>query len=279
MQAASHARAANSTHVCLACKQRHRRCDWDDDTCSQCKETGTRCIRQPALKFRYHPNQKALSRSSSNLFQPCKLPAVPVRFYDETPALQAIYQIEDEGTLRPTASPLSLSPQTEGFSLTTTTTEVTPAVADVAHSRPVVSQVSNSFAYPEYAFDRLAPLTSDEALLLRNFTSHMAQWTDVADPFRTFETEISRLALTDLVVRYAICAFSARHFYRCQEGEDGDAEALDYQNRCLNLIIPSMSNGQSITTSVLTAVALLRQNEEMDGEYTLIRTSVTNPAD
>lgn len=204
---------------------------------------------------------------------------MPVRFYDETPALQAIYQIEDEGTLRPTASPLSLSPQTEGFSLTTTTTEVTPAVADVAHSRPVVSQVSNSFAYPEYAFDRLAPLTSDEALLLRNFTSHMAQWTDVADPLRTFETEISRLALTDLVVRYAICAFSARHFYRCQEGEDGDAEALDYQNRCLNLIIPSMSNGQSITTSVLTAVALLRQNEEMDGEYTLIRTSVTNPAD
>jgi hypothetical protein len=78
---------------------------------------------------------------------------------------------------------------------------------------------------------------------------------------------VCRLALTDPVIRYAICAFSARHFYRCQRGEDGDAEALDYQNLCLGLIIPFMSGGHTITASVLTAVALLRQNEEMDGQY------------
>jgi hypothetical protein len=152
-------------------------------------------------------------------------------------------------------------------------------MANIADNGPMVRQVADSFAYPKYAFDRLAPLTSTEALLLRHFTSYMAQWTDVADPFRTFETEVSRLALTDPVIRYAICAFSARHFYRCQEGGDGDGdgdgEAWDYQNRCLNLIIPLITDGQNITTSILTAVALLRQNEEMDGEYTQIRPSPT----
>jgi hypothetical protein len=74
-------------------------------------------------------------------------------------------------------------------------------------------------------------LSPTEALLIRNFTDHMAQWTDIADPFRTFETVVSRLAFTDLIIRYAICAFSARHFHRCRGDEDGDSQALDYQNR------------------------------------------------
>lgn len=126
-------------------------------------------------------------------------------------------------------------------------------------SEPYVDQMS-----PHDSQLDSCPLTPIEALLLRNFTDHMAQWTDIADPFRTFENVVSRLAMTDLVVRTAICAFSARHFYRCQDDEDGDAKALDYQNRCLQLLIPSMSGGQKITESILTAVALLRQNEEMD---------------
>ncbi|RMY65952.1 hypothetical protein D0863_08759 [Hortaea werneckii] len=90
------------------------------------------------------------------------------------------------------------------------------------------------------------------------------------DPFRTFETVVSHLALTDLVIRHAICAFSARHYYRCGGGGaanddgDGNSKALAYQNRCLNFLIPSMSDSSKMSPSVLTAVALLRQNEEMD---------------
>ncbi|KAH7235344.1 hypothetical protein BKA59DRAFT_495937 [Fusarium tricinctum] len=103
-----------------------------------------------------------------------------------------------------------------------------------------------------------------EAILIRNFTDHMAQWTDIADSFRTFETRVSQLAFTDLIIRYAICAFSVRHFHRCRGDEDGDSQALDYQNRCLNLLIPSMTGDYQITENILTAVALLRQNEEMD---------------
>lgn len=130
----------------------------------------------------------------------------------------------------------------------------------------VASQSQDAYTPSEHSSNDLLSLSSTEALLLRNFTDRMALWTDVADPFRTFETSISRLTLTDPIIRSAICAFSARHFYRCQEGEDGDREALHYQNRCLNLLIPSMSGNRRITASVLTAVALLRQNEEMDGQ-------------
>ncbi|KAI4603887.1 hypothetical protein KJ359_000007 [Pestalotiopsis sp. 9143b] len=130
----------------------------------------------------------------------------------------------------------------------------------------VVTRCPEDTMSMDYSMDDTSPFSEPYALLLRNFTDHMAQWTDIADPFRTFENVVSRLAMTDLVVRTAICAFSARHFYRCQDDEDGDAKALDYQNRCLQLLIPSMSGGQKITESILTAVALLRQNEEMDGE-------------
>jgi hypothetical protein len=141
------------------------------------------------------------------------------------------------------------------------------AAIDDSESYHVASQSQDAYTPTEHNFSELLPLNDSEALLLRNFTDHMALWTDVADPNRTFETTISRLALTDPIIRSAICAFSARHFYRCQEDEDGDCMALDYQNRCLNLLIPSMSGSRRITASVLTAVALLRQNEEMDGQF------------
>jgi hypothetical protein len=258
MQVAPNIPASKSAQVCLACKHRHRRCDWKGGTCSQCRDAGIECIQQPTLKFRYHPKQKALSRASG-LFRPCQLPPIPVRFYDETAALRAMYQDNEEDDHPFVVSSDPISPQSPDLDF---------SAADVAAEPTENSLVAeDDFAYPEHAFKRLAPVTPTEALLLRNFTTHMAQWTDIADPFRTFETEVCRLALTDPVIRYAICAFSARRFYRCQRGEDGDAEALDYQNRCLSLIIPFMSGGHTITASVLTAVALLRQNEEMDGQY------------
>lgn len=261
--------SAGSAQVCVFCKIRHRKCDWEQDACLQCRNAGIECVRQPTFKFRYHPKQKELFSASSQLWQPCPMPRVPVRFQDETPDLVAIYQGEgnhrvDDGEAScevqlhspPQKSPAQIA-FLSGFA------DETPDNGHIINYDP--SDVSPSGHHEEI----LEPLSPTEAFLVRNFTDRMAQWTDIADPFRTFETHVSRLALTDPVIRYAICAFSARHFYRCQRGEDGEAEALDYQNRCLNLIIPAMSGGQRITESILTAVALLRQNEEMDGKSVL----------
>lgn len=269
--------ATKPTQVCQACKLRHRKCDWEEVGCLQCKNAGIECVRQPSLTFRYHPMQKALSRASSGQWHPCPLPRGPARFHDETPELRAMYRERE----LPPPEPEKLSPSrcSSGKDMSAES-----AGEDNETSSHVAYQCSNDSmllgysaddtsplpepltrAPIEHLVDLVSPLTPIEALLIRNFTDHMAQWTDIADPFRTFETVVSRLAFTDLIIRNAVCAFSARHFYRCQDDEDGDGKALDYQNRCLNLLIPSMSGGQKITESVLTAVALLRQNEEMDG--------------
>ncbi|KAI5362001.1 hypothetical protein Slin15195_G056500 [Septoria linicola] len=105
-------------------------------------------------------------------------------------------------------------------------------------------------------------LSETEALLLRNFTENMALWADGPDPQRSFELEASRIALTDPVLRHAICAFSSRHVRR--QNIDRDAEALEHQDACLQLLIPAMSSQHSMSEGVLAAVAILRQNEEMD---------------
>lgn len=112
----------------------------------------------------------------------------------------------------------------------------------------------------------IQPFTESEAILIRNFAENMALWTDVTDPARSFELEVPRRALTEPVLRHAVCAFSARHYFRSRK-EDGKSIALDYQNKCLELLIPAMSGRERINDNILTAVALLRQNEEMDGQY------------
>jgi hypothetical protein len=86
---------------------------------------------------------------------------------------------------------------------------------------------------------------------------------DITDPQRHFEIEVSLRALEEPVLRFAIFAFSSRHINR-QKIQD-TSEALQYHNQCLQLLIPVLSGpSDSITDTVLAAVAILRQHEEMD---------------
>lgn len=107
------------------------------------------------------------------------------------------------------------------------------------------------------------PLSETEAMLLRNFSDNMALWADGTDPGRSFELEATSRALTNPVLLYAICAFSSRHVNRSRI--DQDTTALEYQSMCLQLLIPAISAPQPVNESTLAAVAILRQNEEMDG--------------
>ena len=52
-----------------------------------------------------------------------------------------------------------------------------------------------------------------------------------------------------------------------QKGVDS-AEALQYHNHCLQMLIPALSGVQeNITEVILAAVAILRQHEEMDRTF------------
>ena len=45
-------------------------------------------------------------------------------------------------------------------------------------------------------------------------------------------------------------------------------EALQYHNRCLQLLIPILSDMRdNISDTILAAVAILRQHEEMDSRF------------
>lgn len=69
--------------------------------------------------------------------------------------------------------------------------------------------------------------------------------------------------MQDPVLRYAIFAFSSRHVERQRKGNE--AEALQYHNHCLQLLIPTLSGtGGDLTDVVLATVAILRQHEEME---------------
>lgn len=109
-----------------------------------------------------------------------------------------------------------------------------------------------------------APLLSrKEAVLLRNYADNMALWADGTDEGRSFETEATKRALDNPMLLYAICAFSSRHVNRNVFGK-GDV-ALEYQTSCLQLLIPALADTRTVDEDVLAAVAILRQNEEMDG--------------
>lgn len=69
--------------------------------------------------------------------------------------------------------------------------------------------------------------------------------------------------MNDQILRFSIFAFSSRHLAR--ERNPDPAEALQYHNRCLQLLIPILSGAKAeINDVVLAAVAILRQLEEMD---------------
>lgn len=125
-------------------------------------------------------------------------------------------------------------------------------------SQSVDSQLTNR------NLESVLALSTTEALLLRNYTENMALWADGTDPNRSFEIEASRRALTNPMLLYAICAFSSRHINRHRP--DQDPVALEYQSMCLQLLIPAISGPDPVDDSARAAVAILRQNEEMDGK-------------
>ncbi|PYH49266.1 uncharacterized protein BP01DRAFT_75078 [Aspergillus saccharolyticus JOP 1030-1] len=98
---------------------------------------------------------------------------------------------------------------------------------------------------------------------MRNFVENMALWADITDPARHFEIDVPVRAVQEPALRSAIFAFSSRHIDRQSKG--GTAEALQYHNHCLQLLIPALSGSkEDINDVVLATIAILRQLEEME---------------
>jgi hypothetical protein len=261
------------------------------------------CVRTPAIIFKHRSGNKSRDAQDFPSRQVWALPKTALRYHDETPGIIDLYSAESstymfsqhysgtngstdnyatdqvmhddpEPSQYKTATSVDsrsvlMSPSTHHNSpqVSMTQAEALLAQSPAAGSQTHVSPWAQSVDSDHAAASRLEPtrpLSEMEAMLLRNYTENMALWADDTDPGRTFELEASRRALSEPVLLYAICAFSSRHMNRQQPEQDH--VALEYQSLCLQLLIPAISGPQPADESVLAAVAILRQNEEMDGK-------------
>jgi hypothetical protein len=289
--------------VCEGCRARKIRCDFYQDVCGECRKIGMECVRTPAVIFKHHSGHKSRDAQDFPSRQVWALPKTALRYHDETPGIIDLYSAESSaymfsqhyngtnGSMEGYANDQAIhddpepsqyvtatsvdsrsvlkSPSTHQNSpqVSVTQAETLPTHSPATGSQTHVSPWAQSVDSDHAAASRLEltrPLSEMEAMLLRNYTENMALWADDTDPGRTFELEASRRALAEPVLLYAICAFSSRHMNRQQSEQDH--VALEYQGLCLQLLIPAISGPQQADESVLAAVAILRQNEEMDGK-------------
>ena len=161
--------------------------------------------------------------------------------------------------------PTLTGPSTSPRSMTSPASKLNRA----PHESPASLNSSGSTLNPIQAIGALSfPLADREAELLRNFSENLALWADITDIERHFEIDVPRRALSNPVLRNAIFTFSSRHMNRRPNGDW--TEALEYHNRCLELLIPGLSGHQEgYNEEILAAVAILRLNEEMDCEVIL----------
>ncbi|KAH8669121.1 hypothetical protein BX600DRAFT_511160 [Xylariales sp. PMI_506] len=292
---------------CNACRIRHVKCDDSVPSCNACLTDGIECIRPSSIRFKcgldqsdgmstfpdtqvwveptgdlnFHDETPRISRlynilewiesddaQDSTLIEP----HYPVNSTDPTsPSIASRGEARSPGSSwlgqpEATDTPIPFSPL--GNRRRMASIEATIHAATSAQNSPATPQTGIIYSSPASSISvegRPAVLSEREALLMRNFIENMALWADISDPGRHFETEVPRRALFHPVLRYALFAFSSLHIARKNPGVN--AEALEYYNACLNLLIPTISAKDSfITEETHATVAILRQFEEMDSE-------------
>ncbi|GFF43892.1 hypothetical protein IFM51744_05631 [Aspergillus udagawae] len=274
---------------------RHLRCDTKTPACDNCRYAGEACER--FLNIRFRNGLDFVKDQDVTFLEKAAWPSLtgPIRFYDETREIESLYVESNPsppsqasqgiGYLNGThCSPAVSDAHCRGFQIfldeeaSVTQQSSTPAnrltyalniESPITHHGSPEAECTtelrrNSASLSGFASSqRHSSLSAREAVLFRNFVDNMAMWTDITDPQRHFEMVAPSRALHEPVLRAAILAFSSRHINR--QRPDGDTESLKYHNQCLELLIPTLScNDNEITEELLAAIAILRQNEEMD---------------
>jgi hypothetical protein len=266
--------------VCEYCRDRKIKCEFYQDPCRECRILGLECVRTSAIRFKHHLGGGSSEGQAFPSRQVWTLPKTALRYHDETPELIDMYD-GNESSYRPSVLPGGeLRSNTSAKRVQTASdqhnvaTNMSPNLSSEAlmnnfrspQNSTALGAESQNYESPwaqsvDSQFVRNAEpviaLSATEALLLRNYTENMALWADGTDPGRSFELEASRRAITNPILLYAIVN---RHRL------DQDPVALEYQSMCLQLLIPAISGPDPVDDSARAAVAILRQNEEMDGK-------------
>ncbi|KAB8214719.1 hypothetical protein BDV33DRAFT_228073 [Aspergillus novoparasiticus] len=233
-----------------------RRCRGDtySPVCYHCKQAGIGCDRSFNVRFREGLD---LNNDHDIVFPERGIwphPIGPLQFHDETIAIKELYCVDNsDASFHPNGTLDSLYDSSFAASV------------GLYPSPDQLVSVSGNLHENRSTDAQNASFSEREAALIRNYADNMALWADITDSQRHFEIEVPLRALEEPVLRYAIFAFSSRHIDRQRQKDI--SEALQYHNQCLQLLIPVLSGPRDrITDTVLAAVAILRQHEEMDCE-------------
>ncbi|KAH0343701.1 hypothetical protein KCU83_g8695, partial [Aureobasidium melanogenum] len=107
-----------------------------------------------------------------------------------------------------------------------------------------------------------ACLSHREVLLMQHFIHKLSPWLDVCDITARFANEVPVRAMNSPMLLYAVLAISAGH----QAGSDEDRhEASEYHGKCLELVIPALSQPERCFDDILLAtIVCLRCYEEFN---------------
>ncbi|KAK6837143.1 hypothetical protein RU639_001045 [Aspergillus parasiticus] len=281
---------------CRRCRARHLKCDTYSPVCYHCKQAGIGCDRSFNVRFREGLD---LNNDHDIVFPERGIwphPIGPLQFHDETIAIKELYCVDNsEASFQPNgtldslydsnfAASVGLYPSPDQLvsvsgSGSGPRSSISPSIPHLYTSQtpgiplyhgsergPSLPSSPNRNLHENRSTDaQNASFSEREAALIRNYADNMALWADITDSQRHFEIEVPLRALEEPVLRYAIFAFSSRHIDRQRQKDI--SEALQYHNQCLQLLIPVLSGPRDrITDTVLAAVAILRQLEEMDCE-------------
>ncbi|KAI6747635.1 hypothetical protein HG530_015743 [Fusarium avenaceum] len=100
-------------------------------------------------------------------------------------------------------------------------------------------------------------LPRQEAYYVHHFSTHLARWLDCNDASRQFTLNVTVLANSSLILRYAVISYAARHL--------GDGNTADeFQDKCIELLIPLLSTEGIVNDeAILCAMVILRVCEQL----------------
>lgn len=104
-------------------------------------------------------------------------------------------------------------------------------------------------------------LPRQEAYHVHHFSTHLARWLDCNDASRQFTLNVTVLANSSLILRYAVVSYAARHL--------GDGKTADeFQDKCIELLIPLLSTEGIVNDeAILCAMVILRVCEQLSGKF------------
>ncbi|KAH7310840.1 hypothetical protein B0I35DRAFT_397230 [Stachybotrys elegans] len=210
----------------LTCRERHVKCDETRPTCGQ-------CLKQKDRPCRWHnPSPQLKIRQ----YQPKRMDE------DSQPVPEGEMSSPDSGSIRQPSAWQDLQSPAAALSTDLSQDEFHP------YSDPSPMSVWSPNATLE--------LSRQEAYYLHHFSTHLARWLDCTDASRQFALNVTTLAKSSSILLYAIISYAAHHL------GDGDT-ADESQEKCIQLLIPSLSTEVATHEAILCAIVILRVCEQL----------------